>query len=172
MIYEPAEDSCLLEKYIKYYAKKKKVLDMGTGTGILAREALKYTDDVVASDINRECLKKLRNIRAMHSDLFGNIKEKFDLIIFNPPYLPKDKREDQESALSTSGGKRGYEIIERFINELKNHLKTDGKALIVISSLTGKRKVESIIRKNGLALKILEEVKLPFFEKLYCYLIS
>ena len=170
MIYSPLEDSYLIKKYIKYYSKNKKVLDMGTGSGILAREALRYTKDVTASDINKECLKNLKKM--IHSDLFENIKDKFDLIIFNPPYLPRDKREDKESALATTGGIHGYEILERFLNELKSHLKKEGKALIVFSSLTNKRKVDSIIKRNNLKFKLLEEKRLPFFEKLYCYLIS
>lgn len=145
---------------------------MGTGSGILAKEALKYTKNVTASDINKECLKNLKNIKVMHSDLFNNIKERFDLIIFNPPYLPLDKREDEESSLTTTGGIRGYEILERFLDELKAHLKRNGKALIIFSSLTNKRKIDSIINKNRLSFKLLEEKKLPLFETLYCYLIS
>jgi len=168
MIYEPAEDSFLIKKYIKYYAEDKKVLDVGTGSGILAKEALKYAKGVTASDINREC--RLKEIKFVHSDLFENIKGKFDLIIFNPPYLPRDKREDEESALSTTGGKKGYEILERFINQLKPHLNKDGKALIVFSSLTKKKKVDSIIRNNKLNFKLLEEKKISN-EVLYCYLI-
>src|SRR3989344_3931630 len=154
MIYEPAEDSYLIKKYIKYYSRNKKVLDMGAGSGILARESLKYTKNVTASDINRECLKNLKGIKAIHSDLFENIKEKFDLIIFNPPYLPRDKREDEESALSTTGGIKGYEILEKFLNELKDHLNKRGKSLIVFSSLTKKRKIDMVIRKNNLKFKI------------------
>lgn len=172
MIYKPREDSYLIKKYIKDYAKDKKVLDMGTGSGILAKEASKYAKYVVASDINKECLKNLKNIKTIHSDLFESIKEKYDLIIFNPPYLPKDKREDEESSLTTTGGIMGYEILERFLNELKPHLNKDGKALIVFSSLTNKRKIDLIINRNKLNFKILEEKKLPLFETLYCYLIS
>lgn len=172
MIYEPAEDSYLIKKYIKDYAKNKKVLDMGTGSGILAKEASKYAKYVAASDINKECLKNLKNIKIIHSDLFENIKDKYDLIIFNPPYLPLDKREDEESSLTTTGGTRGYEILERFLDELKLHLNKDGKALILFSSLTNKRKIDSIINKNKLNFKLLEEKKLPLFETLYCYLLS
>ena len=157
MIYEPREDSYLIKKYIKDYSKNKKVLDMGTGSGILAREASKYAKYVAASDINEECLKNLKNIKTIHSDLFENIKEKFDLIIFNPPYLPRDKREDEESSLTTTGGTRGYEVLERFLDELKLHLNKDGKALIVFSSLTNKRKIDSIINRNKFNFKLLEE---------------
>ncbi len=172
MIYEPAEDSYLIKKYIKDYSINKKVLDMGTGSGILAKEALKYSKDVTASDINDECLKNLKGIKTIKSDLFENIKGKYDLIIFNPPYLPLDKREDKESALSTSGGKKGYEILERFINELRSHLNKNGKALIVFSSFTNKRKIDSSLKKNNFKYRLLEEKKLPFFEILYCYLAS
>lgn len=170
MIYEPAEDSYLIKKYIKDYSKNKKVLDLGTGSGILAKESLKYTKNVTASDINKECLKNLKEIKTIHSDLFENIKEKFDLIIFNPPYLPRDKREDKKSALSTTGGEKGYEILEKFINQLKYHVNKNGKALIVFSSLTNKKKIDFIIKKNKFKFKLLEEKKIPY-ETLYCYLL-
>jgi len=170
MIYEPREDSHLIKKYIKNYSKNKKVLDIGTGSGILAKEARKYTKNVTTSDINKECLKNLKGIKTIYSDLFEKIKGKFDLIIFNPPYLPLDKREDEESALSTTGGIKGYETLERFLNELKFHLNKDGKALIVFSSLTKKRKVDTMIRKNSFKFKLLEEKRIPY-EFLYCYLI-
>ena len=62
MIYEPSEDSHLIKKYIKGYSKNKKVLDVGTGSGILAKEALKYTKNVIASDINKECFSGLRQM--------------------------------------------------------------------------------------------------------------
>ena len=166
MIYEPGEDSFLLKKYIKEYAKGS-VLDLGTGSGILAREALKYTKDVLASDIQDLNFKDLKFIK---SYLFENINKKFDLIIFNPPYLPRDKREDQESALLTTGGKYGYEILERFFKDLKQYLKKDGKCLIVFSSLTKKEKVDSIIKTNKLNFKCLEKKKIDF-EVLYVYLV-
>ena len=172
MIYEPSEDSYLIKRYIKKYAKNKKVLDVGTGSGILAKEALKYTKDVTASDINKECLKNLKGIKTIHSDLFKKIKGKNYLIISNPPYLPEDKGEDTKSALSTSGGKKGYELIERFINDLRPHLNKDGKALIIFSSLTNKDKVDSIIKKNKFNFKLLEEEKDIPYEDLYCYLLS
>jgi len=95
--------------FIKSYAKGS-ILDLGSGTGILAKEAMKYSRDVLAADINQESVSycKKQGIKAVKSDLFSNIKGKFDLIIFNPPYLPSgrfDKGKD------TTGGKKGNEIF-------------------------------------------------------------
>src|SRR3989338_3085739 len=88
MIYEPQEDSFLLSKYVEKYASGR-VLDLGSGSGILAEAALMKTKDVLAVDINKETVKllKKRNINAKYSDLFSNIKGRFDLIIFNPPVV-------------------------------------------------------------------------------------
>lgn len=163
MIYEAREDSFLLMKHIKDYAKGE-ILDIGTGSGILAKEASKY-GNVLAIDIDQEALdlvKKL-GIKTRKSDLFSNIKESFDLIIFNPPYLPEDQEEDQESKKITAGGKKGHEIIERFFSQVKKYLKKDGKILIVFSSLSGD--VFKIIKKYNFEYKILEKEKL-FFEEL------
>lgn len=167
MIYEPAEDSYLLEEQVKKFAKRGiKVLDMGTGSGIQA-EAAKDCD-VLAVDINQECVDFVRKkgINCIKSDLFENVKGKFDLIIFNPPYLPEDEEEPEDSKLSTTGGKKGNEILERFFSQVENYLNKNGKILIVFSSLTPD--VDKIIKKYGFSYKKLSEQKIPF-ETLYVY---
>lgn len=170
MIYEPAEDSFLLQKYVKKYAKGK-VLDLGTGSGIQALTAFKKTKNVLAVDINPSAVEQLKKkgIKARISDLFSNVKGKFDLIIFNPPYLPEDEREPQDSSTATTGGKKGYETIERFLKQAKKFLKKDGKILLVFSSLTGN--IENLFNKYGYGFKKLEEKKL-FFEKIYIYILD
>ncbi|MBI4448359.1 methyltransferase [Candidatus Woesearchaeota archaeon] len=169
-MYEPAEDSFLLKKHVERYAKGK-VLDVGTGSGILALAALKKTKDVLAVDINAEAVEhaKKEGVNAKLSDLFSNVKGKFDLIIFNPPYLPEDEEEDKESKRITTGGKKGSEISLRFLKQAKKHLAKEGKILIVASSLTGN--VEKLVKKEGYNYKLLEAKKI-FFEELRVYLLS
>ena len=171
MIYNPLEDSYLLEKYVAKYSFGK-TLDIGTGSGILAITALQNTKDVIAVDINLEAvnLAKKKGVNSFKSNLFSNVKGKFDTIIFNPPYLPLERLEDKESRLNTTGGKYGYEVISRFLGKVNDYLNKDGIVLIVFSSLTNKNKVDSLIRKNKLNFELLEVVKFDF-EELYCYLI-
>src|SRR3989344_6760674 len=139
MIYEPKEDSYLLEKEVQKYANGKKVLDMGSGSGIQAMAALEAGAlSVLAVDVNWEVVGELKKkwIDAVLSDLFLGIGEKkFDLIVFNPPYLPFDSREDKESALATTGGRRGDEIIIKFLKDAGKHLVDGGVVLLVVSSL-------------------------------------
>ncbi len=170
MIYEPEEDSFLLAKYVKQYARGK-VLDMGCGSCILAETASKKTKNVTAADINPEAVKlaKQKGFKAVQSDLFENIEGKFNLIIFNPPYLPEDEKEDEESKLITTGGKKGNEVLKRFLEQAKERLALDGNILLVVSSLTPK--AEELFKKNGFEFKALE-TKNIFFEKLTVYLLS
>ena len=168
MLYEPSDDSFLLQEQVRKYAKGK-VLDIGTGTGILAKTALEKTKDVLAVDINEEAVKhcKKLNINCIKSDLFEKVKGKFDLIIFNPPYLPEDNI-NLEDNLNHIGGKKGNEILERFFSQAKEHLKKDGKILVLFSSLTPN--INNIIKKYNFKFKKLSE-KSFFFEKLYVYLV-
>jgi release factor glutamine methyltransferase len=168
MIYEPREDSFLLNKYVRKYAHGK-VLDMGTGTGIQAIAALENTDDVLATDINPECVDyaQKKGLKVVLSNLFEKIQETFDLIIFNPPYLPDDPIEPEDSKLSTTGGIEGPEIIARFLKEAKDHLNKNGKILLIISSLTGNPEV--IFKDYKFTL--LDEENF-FFEKLFVYLLE
>jgi len=167
MIYESAEDSFLLQKYVLRFAKCK-VLDMGCGSGIQAEAALTRTKDVLAVDISKEAVDYCRRkkINAVQSDLFLNIQGKFDLIIFNPPYLPEEVKEPKDSKLITTGGKKGYELLDKFLKEAKNYLEKDGIILFVCSSLTGN--AENILEKYKYKFEKLETQRL-FFEEIYVY---
>jgi len=161
-IYEPREDSYLLQKLVKLETKTTdKVLDMGTGSGIQAKTAYEITKDVKAVDINPECLN-INNIKTIQSDLFNNIQESYDLIIFNPPYLPEDPNEPKDSALATTGGKEGHEIIQSFLNQAKQHLNKNGRILLLYSSLSGK--IEKIAKDYNIE-QLAEESH--FMENLY-----
>lgn len=174
MVYEPHEDSFLMQKHIYQYAHGS-VLDMGTGTGILAREAVKYAEKVLAVDIDAQALKTARqlsagisNIRFKHSDLFSKITGQFDLIIFNPPYLPYDSRAPD---VALDGGTKGYEVIERFVQQASTYLKPEGNILLVFTSLTNKLKVDEIIHHHLFESELVDTDKYPF-ETAYVYRIS
>ena len=175
-IYTPREDSKLLVKYVRKYSKGI-VLDIGTGSGIQAITAAnnKKVNSVLATDIQDSIIRlnkkniKNKKIKFLKSDLFNDIKnKKFDTIIFNPPYLPNELKVKD---LTLEGGKKGYEVVERFLNEVDNFLKSDGIILIVFSSLTKKEKVDEFIKNNLLESKLLEKQHY-FFEDLYVYLIK
>src|SRR3989338_3015097 len=144
MVYEPSEDRFLIEKEVMKHAVGK-VLDMGTGSGILAISAAKRKNvrKVYAVDIDMQAIKDARmryhgkKIIWKQSDLFSSFPKafmhSFDTIIFNPPYLPSEKK---EKYLDLEGGKEGNEAIERFLEKARDYLKLNGKILILVSTLT------------------------------------
>ena len=178
MVYEPSEDSYLLEKEIKNSVadmKRKEdllVLDMGTGSGIQARACIDLginRKNVLCADIDEEVIKRLKahGLNVIHSDLFSNIKKqtKFDLILFNAPYLPEDK---DEKGIDTTAGEFGYEIILKFLDQAKIHLAKKGKILLLFSSLSKPPIILNYAKKQGYSYKKLAEQKI-FFERLFVY---
>ncbi|MDP3733684.1 MAG: methyltransferase [Nanoarchaeota archaeon] len=174
-IYEPAEDSYLLQKVVRHYAMGR-ILDMGTGSGIQALSAMEApnTKEIIAVDINQDAVdrlnnevreRKLRKIKAVHGNLFENLEGHFNVIIFNPPYLPQDKGVDDKAIY---GGKKGWELSEQFFAEASQYLFPDGVILFLFSSLTSKDKIEEIIAHNLLEFEEEEKQKVSF-ETLYVY---
>ncbi len=170
LIYEPSEDSYLLASVIPKYSENKSVLEIGAGSGILAETAKKSgAKSVMVTDINSQAIKflKLKNISAIKSNLFEKIKKthKFELIICNPPYLPEDKSEDEESKKITTGGKNGDEFILNFLKQAVEHLEPNGKILLLLSSLTPRNKIISLLSKIKLSHNLVASKNL-FFETL------
>lgn len=156
-VYEPQDDSYLVERVISTY-RGKKALDVGTGSGILARQLVSNFEQVVAVDVNPAAIEYARShsipsIQFFVSDLFQNVHDKFDLIVFNPPYLPGS---DGDIATSCGNG----DIYRRFFREAANYLEPDGKVVFLISSLSPIDVNE--ISKLGWELTQLERLQLMF----------
>jgi release factor glutamine methyltransferase len=184
-VYEPAEDSELLINNL-VNVKNKTVLDVGTGTGIQAINALKKgAKKVIGIDINpyaietakeNALLNKLKlneDIFFFESDLFKNmdeikneLKSKFDVILFNAPYLPTSEEEKLEKYLNYAfdGGIDGRKVLDRFIDEVGNYLKENGTIQIVQSSLTGEEKTLKLLKKYGFKAKKTASMRFPYEE--------
>jgi release factor glutamine methyltransferase len=139
-VYAPSDDSFLLMSAIPTGdLAGMSVLDLGTGSGVLGLYCALRGAIVTVSDVDEHALLHTRkaasrlnvDLNAARSDLFSNIHESFDLVLFNPPYLPSVSVKDR----TVDGGLRGADVIRRFLRELPNHLKRDGKAFLLVSSV-------------------------------------
>ena len=126
-----------------------------------------------------DLLKKIETKKQFKNSFLKEIKNKkihdflekkilFDLIIFNPPYLPQDKGIEDKSIY---GGIKGHETLEKFFSKVSEYLKENGNILIVFSSLTKKEKVDGLLQNYCFEFKQVDEKKL-FFETLFVYLIK
>lgn len=170
-VYEPAEDSrLLLAAALEEVTPEDRILEIGCGSGIISRALLPRARRVVATDVNPAALGSLRGtgVDAVRADLFSGIRQRFDLILFNPPYLPTGEEEVLEGWLNFAfdGGETGRETICRFLEGLKDHLEpAGGRALLLLSSLCGPGEVEAKARAEGLAVEVLLRERY-FFEEL------
>lgn len=133
-VYKPLEDSKMLANAVEKYAFGK-FLDLGTGTGIQGIVAAKRGCTVTFADINPDAVECARlnakrngvNGKFLVSDLFSNIKGKFNVIAIDPPYLvsrPLDADYGKRN-YSFDGGVNGREIIDGFLGQYKKHVLKD-----------------------------------------------
>lgn len=177
-VYEPAEDSFLFAEtlYVKAGAR---VLDMGTGSGILGVLAAKEASEVVAVDVNPyaiRCAKQNAKRNSIHGkmaflqgDLFTPINDaaKFDLILFNAPYLPSEKGEDATwLGRAWAGGTTGRQVIDQFISQAPSHLKKTGEILLMQSNLADVEATRRDFEARGMNVAVVAREDLPFFETL------
>lgn len=145
------------------------VLEVGTGSGVIAEEIAKRgASFVLATDIDFEAAvsAKSRGLEVVVADLLSELNEKalFDLVLFNPPYLPSSPESD---SLAWTGGVGGWELSFKFLAQAKKHLRPGGRMLMVLSSLTSQRILDACAGL-GLAFKRRASTDL-FYERLCVY---
>jgi len=175
-VYEPAEDTFLIADGLTQIVKEgDTLLDMGTGCGILAIITARKTKKVIATDINPHAVKCARlnakingvapKIDVRRGDLFQPIQktERFDVIVFNAPYLPTSPCEQRTWLGRTwAGGPTGRQLIDRFIIEAPYYLKRNGKILLVQSSLANIDETLKKFREASLKAQVITDKKVAF----------
>jgi release factor glutamine methyltransferase len=176
-VYEPAEDSFLFAENLSIEGSRR-IVDVGTGCGILAIVAAKNAEHVLAIDLNPYAIRCARQNAKLNKvidkmdfvqgDLFGAVKTfgRFDLILFNAPYLPVENRHGSWLECSWSGGESGREVIDRFIDQVPEHLNSSGRILLMQSSLSSVDKTLQRFGIKGLHARVVARQNLPFFEEI------
>jgi release factor glutamine methyltransferase len=170
-VYEPAEDTFLLADHLEV-KEGERVLELGTGCGILAVLAAEQGGRVVATDVSEAALRCAwlnawrhgvgERVELRRGELFSPVgSSTFDLILFNPPYLPEEGEGDPR----WSGGRSGRGVLDPFLSELPLHLSPGGRALFVQSSLSGVEESLRRLGEGGLEARILKRLRF-FFEEL------
>jgi release factor glutamine methyltransferase len=138
------------------------VLDMGTGSGVCALCAARQAARVVAVDINPAAVRCARinallnhldgRVQVRQGDLFAPVPgERFDLVLFNPPFLRGVPRDDRDRAW------RSTDVPERFAAELPKHLNPGGCALVLLSSFGDAEMFLRALQGNGFEVSSFAE---------------
>lgn len=164
-VYPPAEDTFLLIDNLEV-KEDDEVLEIGTGTGIVSIAASYTAKNVTCVDINPHAVKcaeknielnNRSNINVFESDLFENIDVKYDLILFNTPYLPVTEEEHDSSddySKAWDGGLDGRQVIDKFIEQVGEYLKNNGRVQLIQSSLSNNDKTIEYLNNHGFNAKI------------------
>ncbi|MBM3206199.1 MAG: peptide chain release factor N(5)-glutamine methyltransferase [Candidatus Staskawiczbacteria bacterium] len=142
------------------------ILDVFSGSGCVGIAIMRHikNTDVVFADSEKNCLEQIsincklnkvnkKRFSILNSDVFSNIKGKFDYIFANPPYIPtKSKNKIQKSVLKYEpskalfGGNDGLQYVSKFLVDAKKFLKPQGKIFMEFDS-TQKIKIEELLKK-------------------------
>ena len=164
----PSEDCILLTESLDIRIGEK-VLEIGTGSGIVSIQCALNGADVVCGDINPRAVALARrnaaangvDIDVRETDVYSNIEGRFDTIVFNLPYLPVE--DEGELAKAWSGGPDGLGPLPRLLEGAPEHLLPDGRVVVVVSSLMDRAGLDKTL--EGYEVKVLGELPL-FFERL------
>jgi len=150
-----------------------RVLDLGTGSGVLAILASKLgARNVVATDVSDRAIKVAKRNAEINGveidfrvgDLFNPVRgELFDMIICNPPMTPSPT----QLRRFTWGGIDGRLILDKVIDEAPSHLRRNGRLILPVISLAGIGRTYQALLGGGFIPKMLDYRVHPFGKTLH-----
>jgi release factor glutamine methyltransferase len=154
-----------------HIGSKDRVLDMGTGSGLLAVAAARCSEEtVVAIDINPAAVRcaalnaDINGVTDRMSVLQGNLfsplgsNDRFDVILFNPPYFEGRIKRPFDHALYDPGKC----VVRRFLEEAGGHLTASGYIQMVYSSIACLKEVVELAREAGFKYGVKAEKRVLF----------
>jgi HemK-related putative methylase len=165
-------------KILAYYVaqlplRNRRVLDMGTGSGVIGIVAARHGAEALAVDVNPHAVELARRnasanhvlLRVQQSNLFEALphEEIFDWIIFNPPFFAKLAQNDLQAAYNAG---EQHEILARFLEEAQSFLASEGKILLIVSSDMALDEMARMLARFGYCFARVE-VKPHWFEIFY-----
>ena len=170
----------LVYKVIDYIRKNNltniKILDLCTGSGIigitLKKELEEFGVEIIASDISSRALAVAKenassleaDISFVESDLFSNIKDKFDIIVSNPPYIAYDDKEtikenvlNYDPHLALFADEDGMYFYRNIVEEARQYLTEKGIIFFEIG-YNQKEKINILGKNNGFEIVVYKDI--------------
>lgn len=164
----------LLSTYDPYKQKDVSLLDMCCGSGCIGISLKLYHKevDLTLCDISQEALLVAnRNLEknnieghVIESDLFANVREKYSMIVCNPPYIESDviptlmpEVKDYEPKLALDGGEDGLDCYKAILEEVTQYLKKKGYLIFEIGYNQGKSVSGLMMEKGFLEVQVKKD---------------
>ncbi|MBI4787057.1 MAG: peptide chain release factor N(5)-glutamine methyltransferase [Chloroflexi bacterium] len=167
------------------------IVDIGTGSGAVSLALAHHLPSarIIATDIsvdalavaqlNAARLNLAEHVTFVQGDLLAPVAEPFDILVSNPPYIPRERFKDLpreirvfEPRHALDGGEDGFDVIRRLLAQLEPHAARGAVAFVEISEEQGKTALELVARQLPGAAAVVHrdledldrvvEVKLPF----------
>ncbi len=152
-----------------------RVLDLGTGSGLVAIVVARRGHQVVATDIVPACCESARlngvlngvaerlDVRA--GDLYAPVAaEAFDVVVSNPAQMPTppDHAWEDGQSRADNGGADGWALLGPIIDEAPAHLKPGGRLVFTLFGFLGPERAQDRLRRAGLQPRVLAREAEPF----------
>jgi release factor glutamine methyltransferase len=166
-VYPGGTDSELMCEVLQVSAKDE-VLDLCTGTGVIALRATQLgAKSVVGVDLNPNAIKNaklnqlklgLGNIQFLEGSLFEPvIGQVFDVITMNPPYTDKKPANKTEICFWDENNQTTVDFFRQF----RNYLKPNGRVFLGWADFSSVKLVEELAKENRATLKLVNSRKTP-----------